>query len=221
MGAVTAARGAEALMRRGPVIPILTIEDAGKAAPLARALAAGGLEVMEVTLRTPAALAAIRRIADEVPDVALGAGTILNGRDYDAAVAAGARFIVTPGLTDALIRVAMDGPVPLLAGVATASELMRGLDAGLTHFKFFPAEAAGGAPVLAAFQGPFAAARFCPTGGVNAKNAPAYLALANVVCVGGAWVAPARAIEAGDWAAITALAREAAALTARGGEADG
>jgi len=204
---------ADALMRRRPVIPILTIEDAERAVPLARALVQGGLDVMEVTLRTPAALAAIANIAAAVPEVVLGAGTILNREDLARALGAGARFIVTPGLTDHLITALLDSQAPVLPGVATASELMRGLDAGLTHFKFFPCEAAGGTAVLAAFAGPFAMARFCPTGGVTARNAPAYLALPNVLCVGGAWVAPQAAIRAGDWAAITRLAREAAALT--------
>ncbi len=212
MGAVSGPIDADALMRRRPVIPILTIEAVEHAVPLARALAAGGLDVMEVTLRTPAALEAIASIARDAAEVVIGAGTVLNRDDLARALDAGARFIVTPGLTDGLIEALLDASVPLLPGVATASELMRGLDAGLTHFKFFPAEAAGGAPVLAAFQGPFAAARFCPTGGLNAGNAVAYLKLANVLCVGGAWVAPPAAIRAGDWAAITALAREAAAL---------
>ncbi len=212
MGAVSDAADADTLMRRRPVIPILTIEDADQAVPLATALAQGDLDVMEVTLRTPAALAAITRIATEVPEVMLGAGTVLNRDDLARALDAGARFIVTPGLTDDLIAALLDSAVPLLPGVATASELMRGLDAGLTRFKFFPAEAAGGAPVLAAFAGPFATARFCPTGGLDAKNAPAYLALPNVLCVGGAWVAPPAAIRASDWAAITGLAREAATL---------
>jgi 2-dehydro-3-deoxyphosphogluconate aldolase/(4S)-4-hydroxy-2-oxoglutarate aldolase len=213
VGAVSDPFGADALMRRRPVIPILTIEAVEHAVPLARALAAGGLDVMEVTLRTPVAQQAIARIAAEAADVVLGAGTVLNRGDLARALDAGARFIVTPGLTDDLIAALADAAIPALPGVATASELMRGLDAGLTHFKFFPAEAAGGAAVLAAFQGPFATARFCPTGGLSAKNAPTYLALANVLCVGGAWVAPPALIRAGDWAAITSLAREAAALT--------
>jgi 2-dehydro-3-deoxyphosphogluconate aldolase / (4S)-4-hydroxy-2-oxoglutarate aldolase len=212
VGAVSGSLDANALMRRRPVIPILTIEAAEHAVPLARALAAGGLDVMEVTLRTPAALKAIAGIRRDVPEVVIGAGTVLNRDDLARALDAGARFIVTPGLTDDLIVALLDAGAPLLPGVATASDLMRGLDAGLTHFKFFPAEAAGGAPVLAAFQAPFAAARFCPTGGLNAGNARAYLTLPNVLCVGGAWVAPPAAIRGGDWATITALAREAASL---------
>jgi 2-dehydro-3-deoxyphosphogluconate aldolase/(4S)-4-hydroxy-2-oxoglutarate aldolase len=212
VGAVSGALTAEALMTRRPVIPILTIEDAASAVPLARALADGGLDVMEVTLRTPAALAAIRSIAHGAPEIVLGAGTILDRNDLGRALDAGARFIVTPGLTDDLIEALAAASVPVLPGVATASEVMRGRDAGLTHFKFFPAEASGGAATLAAFLGPFAACRFCPTGGINATNAPAYFALSNVLCVGGAWVAPTAAVRAGDWAAITALAREAARL---------
>jgi 2-dehydro-3-deoxyphosphogluconate aldolase/(4S)-4-hydroxy-2-oxoglutarate aldolase len=212
VGAVTHRLDAEALMTRRPVIPILTIEDAASALPLARALADGGLDVMEVTLRTSAALTAIRAIAEGAPEIVLGAGTILGRDDLARALDAGARFIVTPGLTDDLIEALATVTVPILPGVATASDLMRGLDAGLTHFKFFPAEASGGAATLAAFQGPFATCRFCPTGGVNATNAPAYFALSNVLCVGGAWVAPPAAIRAGDWASITALAREAAAF---------
>lgn len=203
---------AGALMRRRPVIPILTVEAADQAVPLAKALVAGGLDVMEVTLRTPAASDAIAAIAREVPEALIGAGTVLSRQDLRTALAAGARFIVTPGLTDGLLDALSAAGTPLLPGVATASEVMRGLDAGLTAFKFFPAEAAGGAPTLAALAGPFAAVKFCPTGGVNAANAADYLALANVLCVGGSWVAPADAIRAGDWGKITALAREAAAL---------
>jgi len=212
VGAVSEASPEDALMRRAAVIPILTIEDAANAVPLARALVAGGLPVMEVTLRTPAALEAIRRIVGEVPDAELGAGTILTPADFEAALKAGARFVVTPGLTERLLRAMAGAPVPLLPGVATASEVMRALDAGMTHLKFFPAEAVGGAPAIAALAGPFGQARFCPTGGINARNAPSYFALPNVLCVGGAWVAPPDAIRDGDWDRITGLAREAAAL---------
>jgi 2-dehydro-3-deoxyphosphogluconate aldolase/(4S)-4-hydroxy-2-oxoglutarate aldolase len=200
------------LMGLAPVIPVLTIEHADQAVPLARALVGGGLRALEVTLRTPAALEAIRRIVGEVPEAVVGAGTVLNGRDFEQALEAGARFIVSPGLTRALVDAADGAPAPLLPGVATASELMRGLDAGYGCFKFFPAETSGGAAALKALHGPFATARFCPTGGVNAANAPAYLALPNVACVGGAWVAPKEAIEAGQWSAIAALAKAAAAL---------
>ncbi|HKT53453.1 MAG TPA: bifunctional 4-hydroxy-2-oxoglutarate aldolase/2-dehydro-3-deoxy-phosphogluconate aldolase [Caulobacteraceae bacterium] len=203
----------ETVMGLGPVIPVLTIERADHAVPLARALVVGGLRALEVTLRTPAALEAIQRIATEVPEAVVGAGTVLNGRDFDQALEAGARFIVSPGVTRTLINAADGAAAPLLPGVATASELMRGLDAGYTRFKFFPAESSGGTAALKALQGPFAAARFCPTGGINAANAPTYLALSNVACVGGAWVAPKDAIEAGQWALITSLAKTASMLS--------
>ncbi|HEX4198303.1 MAG TPA: bifunctional 4-hydroxy-2-oxoglutarate aldolase/2-dehydro-3-deoxy-phosphogluconate aldolase [Caulobacteraceae bacterium] len=208
MGAVNV----DALMATGPVIPVLTIERLEDAVPLARALAEGGLRPLEVTLRTACALEAIARIAGEVPDAIVGAGTVLNADDFDRAVQAGARFIVSPGLTDPLVAAARSSQAAFLPGVVTAGEVMRGLDAGLTRFKFFPAESSGGAAALKALNGPFAACRFCPTGGVTAASAPAYLALPNVACVGGAWVAPADAVKAGDWARITALARAAAAF---------
>jgi len=176
---------------------------------------AGGLKVLEITLRTPAAIEAIELIAREVPEAVTGAGTVLNARDWDRAAKAGAQFIVSPGLTDPLIKVAADSPLAFLPGVATAGELMRGLDAGLGHFKFFPAETSGGAPALKALYGPFSDVRFCPTGGITAKSAPDYLALPNVVCVGGGWVAPAEAVASGDWARVTDLARAAAALGER------
>jgi 2-dehydro-3-deoxyphosphogluconate aldolase/(4S)-4-hydroxy-2-oxoglutarate aldolase len=195
-----------------PVIPVLTIERASDAVPLARALVAGGLKVLEITLRTPAAIEAIALIAREVPDAVTGAGTVLNASDWARAEAAGAQFIVSPGLTDPLIKVAAGSPLAFLPGIATAGELMRGLDAGLTSFKFFPAETSGGAPALKALHGPFADVRFCPTGGITAKTAPDYLALPNVVCVGGGWIAPADALAAGDFARITDLARAASAL---------
>lgn len=209
------------LMRLGPIIPVLTIERSDDAAPLARALAAGGLHLIEVTLRTPVALEVIQRLAWEVPEVIVGAGTVLNTDDFERASQAGSRFIVTPGLTQPLIDAAARSDIPLLPGVATASELMRGLDAGLTHFKFFPAETSGGAAALKALHGPFPAARFCPTGGITAKLAPDYLALPNVLCVGGAWVTPPDAIAAGDWGRITALAQAAAALATPAAKAAG
>ena len=198
-----------------PVIPVLTIEKASDAVPLARALVAGGLKVLEITLRTPAAIEAIEAIAREVPGAVTGAGTVLNARDWARAEKAGAQFIVSPGLTDPLFAVAAGSALAFLPGVATAGELMRGLDAGLTSFKFFPAETSGGAPALKALYGPFADIRFCPTGGITAKTAPDYLALPNVVCVGGGWVAPNDAIESGDWGRITELARAASALSER------
>jgi len=200
-----------AIMQLAPVIPVLTVARAEDAKPLAEALAAGGLYALEVTLRTPAALDVIREMAD-VQGTVVGAGTVLNAKDFAAARDAGARFIVTPGLSDTVIADAGAAGVPILPGVATATELMRGLDLGLTHFKFFPAEQAGGAAMLKAFAGPFGAVRFCPTGGVTTANASSYLSLPNVLCVGGSWIATPEQIAAGDWAGITARARAAAAL---------
>jgi 2-dehydro-3-deoxyphosphogluconate aldolase/(4S)-4-hydroxy-2-oxoglutarate aldolase len=202
----------DALMRMGPVIPVLTIERLADAEPLARALVAGGLKVLEITLRTPVALEAIGLMAAAAPEAIVGAGTVLNPADLDRAQAAGARFIVSPGLTEALTAAAKASGLPFLPGVATASELMRGLDAGFTRFKFFPAASSGGPAALAALAGPFGEARFCPTGGIGAKTAHDYLAQPNVLCVGGGWVAPADALAASDWDRVTALAKAAAAL---------
>lgn len=199
----------ETWLKLAPVVPVLVIERAEDAVPLARALVAGGLPVLEVTLRTPAALEAIRRIAGEVEGAVPAVGTALTPRDVETAAKAGAKLAVSPGLTEAL---AEPGPIPLLPGTATASEVMRGLELGLTLFKLFPATAVGGAPLLKALHGPLPQARFCPTGGVNASNAPDFLSLPNVICVGGAWVAPAEAIRSGDWERIETLAREAAGL---------
>jgi 2-dehydro-3-deoxyphosphogluconate aldolase/(4S)-4-hydroxy-2-oxoglutarate aldolase len=200
---------AEEILRRAPMIPVLTIERAEDALPLARALADGGLPVLEVTLRTPAALAAIERIAKGAPDVLLGAGTVLNVRDLEYAAAAGARFALSPGYAP---DIKADAIIPFVPGVATASEVMRGLADGYQAFKFFPADTMGGPATLRAFAAPLPQARFCPTGGINAQNAASYLALENVLCVGGSWVAPTAAIRAGDWARIRALAEEAAVL---------
>lgn len=198
------------LMQRAVVIPVLTIERVEDAAPLARALTAGGLSVLEVTLRTPVALEAISAIAAEVPEAVVGSGTCLTPADVERSANAGAQFAVSPGLTPDLL--AADA-IPLLPGVATASELMAGLQAGLSAFKFFPAVQAGGTAMLKAWAGPFAEVKFCPTGGIDAASAPAFLALSNVACVGGGWVAPKALIDAGDWAGITDLARAAAALS--------
>ncbi|KAF0176429.1 MAG: 2-dehydro-3-deoxyphosphogluconate aldolase / 4-hydroxy-2-oxoglutarate aldolase [Alphaproteobacteria bacterium] len=200
-----------AIMQLAPVIPVLTVEHVADAQPLAEALVAGGLRALEITLRTPAALDVIRAMKD-VEGAVVGAGTILAPKHLDAAFQAGARFIVSPGLTERIAEEAGVAGVPLLPGVATATEVMRGLDLGLTHFKFFPAEQAGGASMLKAFAGPFAAARFCPTGGVSPGNAETYLALPNVLCVGGSWIATPELIAAGAWTEITARARAAAAL---------
>ena len=197
------------ILKLAPIVPVLIIEDEAQAAPLARALVAGGLHALEVTLRTPAALDCIRRIAGEVEGAVVGAGTVTTASARQAVADAGARFAVSPGLIDGE---GVDGPTPLLPGIATATELMRGLRAGFTHFKLFPANVVGGPAALKAFASPFPQATFCPTGGVDAKNAGDYLALPNVICVGGSWVAPADAVRAGDWARITDLARAASGL---------
>ena len=198
------------ILRLAPVVPVLVIEDAAKAVPLARALTAGGLKALEVTLRTPVALECIRRIADEVEDGVVGAGTIINPAMRQEAFEAGARFGVSPGLIDG--EEFDDGPLPLLPGVATATELMAGLSMGYEHFKLFPANVVGGVGALKAFASPFPQASFCPTGGISLENAPDYLAQPNVICVGGSWVAPADAVRDGDWGRITELARQAASL---------
>ncbi len=194
-----------------PVIPVLVIEDAGAARDLARALVAGGLPALEVTLRTPAALDAIREMA-QVEGGVVGAGTLLTPQDVERAKAAGASFGVSPGATDLLLDACEANDLPLLAGAATATEAMRLLARGYSVQKFFPAEANGGVPALKAIGAPIPQVGFCPTGGVSLKNARDYLALPNVLCVGGSWVAPADLVRAGDWAGITALAAEAAAL---------
>jgi len=198
------------MLGRGPVIPVLVIDDVESAVPLARALCRGGLTVLEVTLRTPAGLASIERIAAEVPEAIVGVGTVLTRADLENSAKAGAQFAVTPGLTDAL---AEPGPVQLLPGAATASEILRAIEYGFRYLKFFPAVPAGGVEALKAFAGPFPEITFCPTGGVGAANAPDFLALANVICVGGSWIAPAAAVRSGDWARIESLARAASALT--------
>ncbi len=194
-----------------PVIPVLVIETVTEARPLAEALVAGGLPVLEVTLRTAAALDVIRAMA-EVPGGVVGAGTLLTPADVKAAKAAGATFGVSPGATDRLLAACEDEGLPLLAGAATATEVMALLERGYTVQKFFPAEASGGAPALKAIGAPLPQVRFCPTGGVSLKNAPDYLSLSNVLCVGGSWVAPKEAMARGDWAEVTRLAAEAAAL---------
>jgi 2-dehydro-3-deoxyphosphogluconate aldolase/(4S)-4-hydroxy-2-oxoglutarate aldolase len=198
------------LLTRARVLPVLTIQDASRAAPLACALSAGGLSVLEITLRTPEALDAIRAIAQNVPDVIVGAGTVLNKRDAEAARGAGARFAVSPGMTPLLLT--HQPPLPWLAGVASASDIMAGLEAGLTVFKFFPAESAGGPAALKALSGPFPDVRFCPTGGINTGNIGSYRSLSNVICVGGSWMVDQRAIDAERWDDITNAARAAAAL---------
>ena len=201
-----------ALLKGQPVIPVLKINDARNAVPLARALARGGLPVIEITMRTPDALESIRRVAAEVPEAVVGAGTILTAAQFDEAAAAGSKFIVSPGATAQVFAAARDSAVPLLPGAITPSEMMVALEEGLDFLKFFPAEQAGGAAFLKSLASPFAGLRFCPTGGVTARNAADYLSLPNVICVGGSWVAPDDAVEAGDWARIEKLAREAANL---------
>ena len=199
------------ICRLAPVVPVLVIDDLAHAAPLARALVAGGLPALEVTLRTACALDAIRAMA-EVPGGMVGAGTLLTAADVKAAKAAGARFGVSPGATVRLMDACAEHALPLLAGAATASEIMALLEAGYTVAKFFPAEQAGGAAFLKSIGSPLPQMAFCPTGGIGLKNAGEYLGLANILCVGGSWVAPKDAMARGDWAAITALAAEAAAL---------
>jgi 2-dehydro-3-deoxyphosphogluconate aldolase/(4S)-4-hydroxy-2-oxoglutarate aldolase len=195
-----------------PVLPVVVAGTAAEGVAVARALAAGGLPAVELTLRTPAALDAIRAIAAEVPDVLVGAGTVVSPGQAEEAADAGARFLVSPGSTPDLRAAMLDTGLPFLPGVATVSEVMAALEAGCTELKFFPAEASGGAAFLRSIAGPLPAVRFCPTGGITASGAPAYLALPNVGCVGGSWLTPADAVATGDWARISALAAEAAAL---------
>src|SRR3954469_5510418 len=215
--AMTSSKTAELVHRIAgqPVIPVLKIENAADAVPLARALARGGLPLIEITLRTPAALEAIRRAAEEVEEAVVGAGTILSAAQFDEAAAAGARFIVSPGLSPDVLAAAAAGAVPLLPGAITPGEIMNALEAGLDFLKFFPAEQAGGTAFLKSLVSPFAGVRFCPTGGITAANAADYLALANVICVGGSWVAPDPLVKAGRWDEIEALARAAAALAGK------
>lgn len=196
----------ETIMRTAPVIPVLVIDDAAHAVPIAQALVAGGLRVLEVTLRTSAALDVIRAMKS-VPGAIVGAGTVLNEADLRAAIDAGSEFIVSPGLTDTLGRAAVASGVPFLPGVANAGDIMRGLDLGLNHFKFFPAETSGGLPALKALAGPFGGVSFCPTGGITAASAPDWLGFGPVLCVGGSWVVGKGAP---DVAAITAAAKACA-----------
>ncbi|MFW2852754.1 bifunctional 4-hydroxy-2-oxoglutarate aldolase/2-dehydro-3-deoxy-phosphogluconate aldolase [Sphingomonas sp. TX0543] len=197
----------DAIMRTSAVIPVLVIEDAEAARPLAEALVAGGLRVLEVTLRTPAALDAIRAMK-EVPGAIVGAGTVVSTDQFEQVMAAGAEFIVSPGLTERLARPIIDSGLPFLPGIATAADIMRGLDLGLTHFKFFPAETSGGLKALKALAAPFYQCRFCPTGGITEASAADWLAFDPVLCVGGSWVTPAGA----SMAAVEAKARAASGL---------
>jgi 2-dehydro-3-deoxyphosphogluconate aldolase/(4S)-4-hydroxy-2-oxoglutarate aldolase len=200
------------VMQVGPVIPVIVIDDIAQAVPLARALVAGGVRVLEVTLRTAAGIEAIRAIARDVADAIVGVGTITTPEDFEAARSAGARFGVSPGLTPALIQGARESGLPLLPGVMTPSDVIAARAAGFRQLKLFPAQQAGGLGMLKALHGPFPDVMFCPTGGVSEETAPQFLALPNVACVGGSWLTPAAAVQAGDWASITQLAARAAAL---------
>ncbi|MGW3443022.1 bifunctional 4-hydroxy-2-oxoglutarate aldolase/2-dehydro-3-deoxy-phosphogluconate aldolase [Streptomyces sp. NPDC001076] len=200
-----------------PVVPVVVIEDAAAAVPLARALVDGGLPVIEVTLRTPAALDAIRAVAAAVPEAVIGAGTVLTPAQVTECVAAGARFLVSPGWTDGLLAAMTASGVPYLPGVSTASEVVALLERGVREMKFFPAQAAGGTAYLRSLAGPLPQARFCPTGGIGPDNAPEYLALPNVGCVGGTWMVPPDAVAAGDWDRVRELSRAAAGLRDAGG----
>lgn len=201
------------IVRVAPVVPVMVVERIEDAVPLARALYNGGLKVLEITLRTPCALDAISAMVEDLPDDAvIGAGTIITPADLENAVKAGSTFLVSPGTTPALIEAAKACPVPLLAGVATPTEAMNLFVQGFTHQKFFPAEAAGGVPMLKSIAGPLPQITFCPTGGIDLAKAPSYLALPNVHCVGGTWMAPKELMKAGRWDEIERLAREAASL---------
>jgi 2-dehydro-3-deoxyphosphogluconate aldolase / (4S)-4-hydroxy-2-oxoglutarate aldolase len=200
-----------------PVVPVVVVENAADAVPLARALVAGGLTAIEVTLRTPAALDAIRKISGAVPEAVVGAGTVITPEQVEACGAAGARFLVSPGWTDALLTAMRASGLPFLPGVSTTSEVVALLERGVREMKFFPAQAAGGTAYLRSLAGPLPQARFCPTGGIGPDNAPEYLALPNVGCVGGSWMVPADAVTARDWARIEGLARTASYLRAEGG----
>ncbi|MFM9589800.1 bifunctional 4-hydroxy-2-oxoglutarate aldolase/2-dehydro-3-deoxy-phosphogluconate aldolase [Streptomyces scabiei] len=198
-----------------PVLPVVVVDDPADAVPLARALVAGGLPAIEVTLRTPGALDAVRAVSAEVPGAVVGVGTVITPAQVTESVAAGGRFLVSPGWTDMLLRAMRASGVPFLPGVSTASEVVALLERGVREMKFFPAEAAGGTTYLRSLAGPLPQARFCPTGGVGPDNAPEYLALPNVGCVGGTWMLPPDALAARDWARIERLAREAAGLGGR------
>lgn len=201
----------EQVFAQSPIVPVMVINHIDQAVPLAKALVAGGISVLEVTLRTECALAAITKIAQEVPEAIVGAGTILNVQQLKQATDAGAQFVITPGATPELLKAAKAGSVPLIPGVASISEIMQGLELGYTHFKFFPAEASGGVGALKAFAGPLAHVRFCPTGGISPMTYRNYLALPNVDCIGGSWIAPQDAVDSGDWDRITQLCQQALA----------
>jgi 2-dehydro-3-deoxyphosphogluconate aldolase/(4S)-4-hydroxy-2-oxoglutarate aldolase len=200
------------VMQDSPVIPVIVLNDVAHAVPMARALLAGGIRMLEVTLRTPQALACIEAIAREVPEAVVGAGTVRSAADVQAAANAGARFAVSPGYTSAIGQACRDAKLALLPGVATGSEIMMASEDGFTELKFFPAVQAGGVGMLKAWGGPFFDVKFCPTGGITLQNAPDFLALSNVVCVGGSWLVPANVPETGDWGRVTRLAMETKVL---------
>nr|WP_314689609.1 bifunctional 4-hydroxy-2-oxoglutarate aldolase/2-dehydro-3-deoxy-phosphogluconate aldolase [uncultured Pantoea sp.] len=202
---------AEQVLSTGPVVPVIVVNQPEHAVPMAKALVAGGIRVLEVTLRTPVAMDALRAIIREVPEAIVGAGTVINTQQLKEVTDAGAQFVISPGLTESLLRAATEGPVPLIPGISTVSELMMGMDHGLREFKFFPAEANGGVRALSALAGPFPQVRFCPTGGISPVNYRDYLALKSVLCIGGSWLVPDDALQQGDWARITQLARDAIA----------
>ncbi len=199
------------VLNASPVMPVMVIQDLENAVPLAKALVAGGIRVLEITLRTPIALDAIRAISQEVPEAIVGAGTILNPEQLQQAADAGAVFAISPGLTATLLAAAQKSSIALIPGISSLSELMLGMEYGLDHFKFFPAENAGGVPMLKAIAGPIPQVTFCPTGGISLKNYNEYLALPNVACCGGSWLAPADVVANKDWAKVTQLAQEAIA----------
>ena len=206
---------AESILTTGPVVPVIVVKKLEHAVPMAKALVAGGVRVLEVTLRTECAVDAIRAIAKEVPEAIVGAGTVLNPQQLAEVTEAGAQFAISPGLTEPLLKAATEGTIPLIPGISTVSELMLGMDYGLKEFKFFPAEANGGVKALQAIAGPFSQVRFCPTGGISPANYRDYLALKSVLCIGGSWLVPADALEAGDYDRITKLAREAVGRVVR------
>jgi 2-dehydro-3-deoxyphosphogluconate aldolase / (4S)-4-hydroxy-2-oxoglutarate aldolase len=201
----------EKFLRLSPVMPVVTVSDPASAPDLARALVRGGIRVIEVTLRTPVALRAIEVIARQVPEITVGAGTVLSVADLQSAAEAGAAFAISPGATPSLLAAGSNGPIPYLPAIATASELMAGLTAGYRCFKFFPAGAAGGIPMLSSLAGPFPEARFCPTGGITQATVKSYLELPNVLCAGGSWLTPADVVGRKDWPVIESLAAKAAA----------
>jgi len=203
------------VLNAGPVVPVIVIKKIEQAVPLAHTLLAGGIKVLEVTLRSEVAVEAIRHISREVPEAIVGAGTVASPEDLEAVAEAGAVFAISPGLTPTLLDAANQGPISLIPGISTASELMFGMEMGYTEFKFFPAEAAGGVQMLKSIGGPFPHITFCPTGGVSLKNFNDYLALANVACVGGSWIVPSREIEMENWDTITKLAQKAVAESRR------